>query len=410
MFDLDKWQEIFATILKNKLRTFLTGFSVAWGIFMLIILLGSGQGLENGVTRGFKGYGTNTLYIYTDQTSMAYEGMQAGRIISMTNADYEKTKLFNSEIKNISASSIFYGNNTVTYGKATGNYNLVNVYPDTKYINEISIIDGRFLNMIDIRDKRKVAVIGKEVAKELFKDKNPLGEIIYISNSPFIVVGVHEPANDQGKRNIYMPMSTAQIVFNSDNHIQSIEASLDVKTVEESKKVVDRIKNQFATRHRFDPKDTRAMGVFNNLENFQQTLSVFLGIRIFIWIIGIGTLVAGIVGVSNIMLIVVKERTKEIGIRKAIGAKPSSIISLIFMEAILITAVSGYIGMVLGVGLLELIKPLANQPNSFIVNPEANFSVAIGANIILVIAGVLAAFMPARRAASIKPIEALRDE
>lgn len=410
MFDIDNWQEIFATISKNKLRTFLTGFSVAWGIFMLIILLGSGQGLQNGVTRGFKGFGTNTLFMYTDQTTIAYEGMQAGRIIRMTNTDYDKTKFLNKEINYISASSTYYGNNTVNYGKVSGTYNLVNVYPDAKNIQDITVIDGRFLNMIDIRDKRKVAVIGKEVAKELFKDKSPIGEIIFISKTPFKVIGVHEPANDRSKRDIYMPMSTAQIVFNSDNQIQNISASLEVGSVEESKKVVERLRNQFAARHKFDPKDTRAFGIFNNLENFQQTLAVFMGIRIFIWVIGIGTLVAGIVGVSNIMLIVVKERTKEIGIRKAIGAKPSSIIGLIFMEAILITAISGYIGMVLGVGLLELVKPLANQPNSFIVNPEANFSVAIGANIILIIAGALAAYMPARKAASIRPIEALRDE
>jgi putative ABC transport system permease protein len=411
MFDIDKWQEIIATIKKNKLRTFLTGFSVAWGIFMLIILLGSGQGLENGVRNQFKGWGTNTLGIWGGQTSLAYEGMQPGRNVNLNNDDFEKTLMLNpDEIKEISASSTYWGNNTVVYKKNSASFNLQNVYPGTLAINELEIVKGRFVNMIDIRDRRKIAVIGPDVVAELFKDKEPLNEIIYISGTPFLVVGIYQPQQDRMKRNIYMPMTTAQIVFNSGNNVQSIEMLMSINNVEQSKNLVERLKKQYAQRHKFDPADTRAMYINNNLENFTKMLGLFSAIKLFVWIIGIGTLVAGIVGVSNIMIIVVKERTKEIGVRKAIGATPGSIIGLIFMESILITALAGYIGMVLGVGLLELLSPVFNQPNSFFRNPEVNFNVAVGATVVLIIAGSLAGYMPARRAASIKPVEALRDE
>jgi putative ABC transport system permease protein len=247
--------------------------------------------------------------------------------------------------------------------------------------------------------------------KDLFKNgEDPIGEYIKIGNIPFKVVGVFEDKGGEGEmRMIYLPITTAQKVFNGSNRIHQLIFTIGDATVEESKEIEEQIRTEFAQIHHFDPNDRRAIDINNSLENYMRVQNLFLGIRVFIWIVGIGTIIAGIVGVSNIMMIVVKERTKEIGVRKAMGATPRSIIGLILLESIVITSLAGYIGLVLGVGLLELLS--ANIPASdFFANPEADINLALTAVVLLVLAGTLAGFIPARRAASIQPIEALRDE
>jgi putative ABC transport system permease protein len=412
MFELDKWQEIFSTVQKNKLRTFLTGFSVAWGIFMLVVLLGSGKGLENGVAQQFQGGATNGIWITSGVTSMKYKGLQIGRNIKFTNEDYN---VLNTTIKghdHISA-RLFLGNNLTSYKNQYGSFFISPCHPDYGYIKEVEMIQGRFLNNIDIRDFRKVAVIGEKVKAALFKgtDTVAIGKYITINGVLFKVVGVFRDfsRNDNELRRIYIPISSAQRIFNGDNVIQQISFTTGSATPVEATAMVENTKSLLSRRHTFDPNDKSAVEIWNKNEDVQRFNALFAGIRLFIWIIGIGTIIAGVVGVSNIMMIVVKERTKEIGVRKALGATPSSIIGLILQEAVVITGFSGYVGLVLGIGLLELVS--SKMPaTDFFKNPEADFSIAVGATILLVVAGVIAGLVPAMKAANVRPVDALRDE
>jgi putative ABC transport system permease protein len=412
MFELDKWQEIYSTIRKNKLRTFLTGFSVAWGIFMLIILLGSGAGLENGVKEQFKGGATNGVWISSGQTSIKYKGLKTGRQIRFTNEDYKSIKTTVEGYDRISA-RLFLGNRLISYRNEYGSFFLSPCHPDYGFIKEVDIIQGRFLNTIDIREFRKVAVIGEKVKSTLFKgaDTLALGKYIKINGVLFQVVGVFRDysRNDDEQKRVYIPISTAQRVFQGENVINQISFTTGDATAQEADLMINKSKAILAKMHTFDIEDNRAINVWNKNEDVRKFRALFAGIRLFIWIIGIGTIIAGIVGVSNIMMIVVKERTKEIGIRKSLGATPWSIVALIMQEAIVITSFAGYIGLVLGVGLLELISKKM-PPTEFFRNPEADFSVAVMATLLLIIAGAIAGFFPAMKAAGVNPVEALRDE
>lgn len=413
IIDIDKWQEIFSTIQKNKLRTFLTGFSVAWGIFMLIILLGSGNGLENAVKYQFNSSATNTIWMWSNQTSMPYKGLKSGRPINLENDDYDVIKNTVEGVDQISSRNYIWQNSTVTYKKEFGSFDIFTVYPDYGNIEQIQILEGRYINNIDIEKFRKVTCISKVVKEILFKGESCMNKYVKVAGIPFLVVGVYtdQENGDNGNnlRQIYVPISTAQRVFNGGNKVQTIAFTVGKATVEQSKRIQDEVKMKMATRHKFDPQDQRAVQMWNAVEEYKKVMDLFAGIRLFIWIVGIGTIIAGIVGVSNIMLIVVKERTKEIGIRKALGATPWSIISLILQEAVLITGFAGYIGLVLGIGVLELITKYM-PPSDFFRNPEADFAIAVSATIVLIVAGTLAGFVPARRASAIKPVEALRDE
>jgi putative ABC transport system permease protein len=412
MFELDKWGEIYLTIRKNKLRTFLTGFSVAWGIFMLIILLGSGNGLENGVYDQFKGGANNGVWISSGMTALDYKGLKSGREIRFKNDDYNVLKSSLQGYKYMS-SRMFLGNNITSYKNEYGSFFLSPCHPDYFFIKEMDMLQGRFINKIDIDEFRKVAAIGEKVKADLFKgtDTVAMGKYITINGVLFKVVGIFRDygRDDNEQRRIYIPISTAQRVFSGENVINQISFTTGDATDEQVNYMVDRSRKILATRHTFDTKDDRAINIWNKNEDTRRFRGLFLGIRLFIWIIGIGTIIAGIVGVSNIMMISVKERTKEIGIRKAIGATPFSIIAMILREAIVITGFAGYIGLVLGIGVLQLVSN--NLPASdFFRNPEANFSIAVWATVLLIVAGVLAGLFPARRAANIRPVDALKDE
>jgi len=410
MFDIDKWQEIFNTISKNKLRTLLTGFSVAWGIFMLVILLGSGYGLENGVKKEFEGDAVNYITINSGVTSKAYKGMKPGRRVRFSNQDYNML----SDMENVDHTSTRTGlfqNNVLSYKNEYGTFDIFAITPDYKYVESLKMTTGRFLNKNDMDDFRKVVVLGRLVYEALFKGgEESIDSYVKVSGVPFKVIGVFDdPGSDRDLLRVYIPISTAQKVFNMGDFIRSIHFNLEGGSVAESMAVIEEAKTKLSDKHKFDPEDRRAIFIFNSIENFQQFMSLFASIRLFIWVIGIGTIISGIVGVSNIMMIVVKERTKEIGIRKALGATPFSIVSLILQESILITAVAGYIGLVIGVGLLELVSKSLPSVDYF-ANPEINMNVALTATALLVLAGAIAGYVPAKKAASVKPVIALRDE
>lgn len=410
MFFIDRWEEIFSTIRKNKLRTFLTGFSVAWGIFMLIILLGSGQGLENGVRKQFESSAVNTLWVWGGETSMAYQGLQPGRDIEFENADYDNIKNTLFGIEYISGRSRIWGSNTISYENEYGDFEIQSVHPEYGIIEKVDLIEGRFINPFDIKKTQKVATIGIAVKEALFKDKEALGEYIKVKGVPFKVVGIFEDdgGRQDNQRIVYLPVTTAQKVFMNRDRLNTMAITVASSEVEDSKRMEDEVRTKMATRHHFDKEDERAMFIWNGVDEYEKIMDLFAAIRIFVWIVGIGTIIAGIVGVSNIMMIAVKERTKEIGIRKSMGATPNSIILLILQESIFITGFAGYVGLVLGVGLLELISP--HIQTDFFRNPEADLQVAISATIVLIFAGMIAGFIPARKAAAIKPVEALRDE
>lgn len=408
--DFDLFHEIWSTVKKNKLRTLLTGFSVSWGIFMLIILLGAGTGIENGVRKEFNRKATNSIMIRRGQTSLPYQGMKSGRSIQFNNEDYHEIKQTLKHVDRITARYYLWRNNAITYKNEFGSFRMIASHPDHRYLENTILLKGRLINDMDIDRFRKVAAIGVQVEEQLFKGVSPLGEYIQINGTPFKVVGVFtDEESERHRRMIYLPISTTQKIFQGGNRIHMLMFTTGNATVRESKDMETFVRRRLAIRHKFAPEDERAVHIWNNLEIFQKYMNLFEGIRVFIWIIGIGTIIAGIVGISNIMLITVKERTREIGIRKALGATPRSIIGLIMSESVLITLFAGYMGMVAGVFLIEVVAAKI-PPVDFFYNPEVDFQVAMGALALLVLAGLLAGFIPARKAALIHPVEALMEE
>ena len=414
MFDVECWQEIFETIGKNKLRTFLTGLSVASGIFILVILLGFSSGIQKGVKTQFEQDATNRVSVRTRMTTKSYKGLNPGRFIQLRNEDFsEINNKYENELEYKTAIYNLWGSQ-VTYNGETGNYRLEGANPDQQWIENASLVDGRFLNQQDMEQTRKVAVIGNIIKKDLFKGKNPVGEIISIFGVNFKVVGVYtDPGGDREEGRVFVPLPTAQIAFNGGDRVRSLAYTVKMRddfdeAVALSKALSENIEKDIKSKFTIHPEDRSAVRVDNTLEEAKKIYSLIAVIRNVFWFIGVFTIIAGVVGVSNIMLIIVKERTKEIGIRKAIGALPSSIIGMILQESIFITAIAGFLGLFAGVGLLQIVSPFVD--NEFIKAPQVDFNTAITTVFILIFAGALAGYIPARRAAKIKPIEALRDD
>ncbi len=416
MFDLDKWQEILATIKKNKLRTILTALSVFWGIFMLIFMLGVGKGLENGVRKGFGQHAKNSCYMWGMKTQKPYNGLKAGRWIRFT---YEDMDAIRSQVEGVeSLAPQLRRNNEITrYGNNSGAFQIKGDVPEYQEINPMNITKGRFINQKDIKEKRKVAVIGERVLDILFDDKiDAIGEFIKIRGVYFQVVGIAKSfrKNDDGEedeKSIYVPITTMQTAYNMGNRVGYL--SFTAKNGVSVSSIEDQAKELLMHRHKVDPTDKTAIGSANLEEEFNKVQGLFTGINGLIWFVGICTIIAGIVGVSNIMLIIVKERTREIGLKKALGAKPISIILQIIQESIFITTSSGYFGLIIGVGIIELLRKglsMAKMEGGMFSDPRVDFSVAVSATIFLIIAGGFAGFFPARKAASVSPVEALRDE
>ena len=408
-------QEIFASLKHNKLRTALTGFAVAWGIFILIVLLGAGNGLLNGVMSNFSGRMTNSVQIYSGQTSMPYKGLKAGREMPFTEKEMEAIDKMPETGKPTGIFMIW--EQTVSYSAEYGVYMMRGVQPVYREIMNINLVKGRFINDLDTRQQNKVVVLDDLVEQTLFKGEDCLGKSIKIGSLMFRVVGVNKMEGQSfGRANVYIPFSTAQAIFNpSKKFYRATFAINGLETVEENEAFNNRLKENLSKTMNFNPEDPNAIWIWNAQRDYIQTKKIFSAINIFVGIIGIFTLIAGIVGISNIMLVSVKERTREFGIRKAIGAPPASILWSVILEAVIITAIFGYIGLVCGVGLTEVANAILSQnadPNGMTIfkNPTISIGYAFAATSIMIISGVIAGLIPARKAVKIKPVEAMKEE
>ena len=421
MFAFDDLYEIWSTVKKNKLRTFLTGFAIAWGIFMLIVLLASGNGLRNGIVYNFRYMADNTVFCYASYTTMPYKGFQPNRRIEFDEQDLLAIRRDHPEVDLISAT--IYRSDTLTFNNEFLIGDIEAVHPDYASIFYTPMLSGRFINELDIMEKRKVVVLPPNMVEILIRDSiNPLGQFVKLGNLMFQVVGIYEEQNNSDSPSAFIPFSTGRSLYEGGNRFRRFTFTIKgVNTEAESEAFEERFRERMARRHQFDPTDKNPLGMYNTGNEFRMWQGMNNGIALFIWIIGIGTLMAGIVGVSNIMLITVRERTKEFGIRKAIGAKPSSILKLIIVESVLVTAMFGYIGMISGIGLTELINYVmemasagagggGGQETTVFHNPTVDLWTALSATGVLIVAGVLAGYFPARKAVNISAVDAMRME
>ncbi|HPG07777.1 MAG TPA: ABC transporter permease [Saprospiraceae bacterium] len=416
MFNRDTWQEIWMTIKQHKLRTFLTVLGVFWGVFMLIFMLGMGSGLENAVFRDFGNRATNIMYVWSSSTSLPYQGYQPGRFPRLNFDDLEAIK---QQVKGVG----FIAPRTrldakVVHGETAETYEIRGELSQMIKVEALKVYHGRYISDLDNDESRKVAVLGTRTAEVLFGRNvgEAIGQYVTINGAEFLVVGIFgprviKPWTEDDQEAVVIPLTTMHRTFGMDGrvHYFAVSAQEGYRIAQ----IEPQVRSLLKARHHVAPNDPRGIGGFNLEAEFQQVRGLFDGISAFLWIVGIGTLLAGIVGVSNIMLIVVKERTKEIGIRKAIGATPASIISSILTESIFITAVSGYLGLLAGVlviGGINLLMEQASVDSQMFYNPEVNLGIAIGAMILLTIAGTVAGLIPAMMAARVNPVVALKDE
>ena len=414
MFDREKWGEVFESIGKNKLRAVLTGFAVFWGIFMLVVLLGLGGGLRNGFAYNFKNTATNSISIWGGETSKPWNGLPANRNIQLDEGDIEALRTAIPGLEHISGSyRVWRGNSQLQHNMNYGSYNIHGVVSEQQQLEKQIVVKGRFINEVDEEQVRKVIVIADDARKELFKEEEPIDQWVNVNGVPFQVVGLYErEGGGHGMMNrspVYIPLSAAQRVFNAQRDVDEIMFSFSDASIPGSRIAKDRAVHTIARRHNFDPTDERALWLENNVENVGTFNNVFFGITLFIWFIGIGSLIAGIVGIGNIMLITVKDRTQEIGVRKALGATPGNVVGQIVMESVFITTVFGFVGLASGVLFLEWLASVV-PASEFLRDPTVRIDIGLKALGALIFFGALAGFFPALRAAAIRPIEALREE
>ena len=409
MFNRDRWQEILETIRKNKLRTILSGFTVALGIFIFIVLFGFGNGLKNSFKQFFLDDSTNTLWVYPGRTSKPYRGFKANRRIEFENSDLKDIKdNFNFFVVGITPR--INTSTRVRYKGESDNYSSRAVAPEHQYIEKTVIMEGRFINENDIINKTKNIVIGRLVAKDLFKDEDPIGKYLEMGTSAFKVVGVfQDQSGDREERLIYMPYTTRQLIEKNNDKINSIIVSYRPELGYASAMIFEKQLRLFLKKKKdINPRDNNGIRIRNVADQMRQNQQFASVLQIIVAFVGLGTLIAGIIGISNIMVFVVKERTKELGIRKALGATPTSVIAMVLLESIFITTLSGILGMICGIAVLSNIGDHLEE--FFIQDPHIDNTTAIIATILLILFGAIAGYLPAVRAAHIKPIVALRDE
>ena len=420
MFDLDTWQEIWLTITRNKSRSLLTAFGVFWGVFMLVVMAGFGVGIRHGIMDGVEHFEANSAFFFSESTSEPYKGFQRGRVWSMDMSDYEAVKhQYADKIKYMSG--VMFGgsspNNVVRLDKF-GSFSIMGFSPDYNLINPSRILQGRFINDIDIREYRKVCVIGKRILNDLYAPgEEVIGSLLRVNGIYYTVVGVSEAVSKNinvfgdPEEMINLPFTTLQQAQNQGDKVHCIalaaKPSVNIVELEEDVKMLLKNRNSIA------PTDPKAVGSFNAKKIFDIFQALIIGINALIWIVGLGTLLAGVVGVSNIMLVTVRERTQEIGVRRALGASPFTILKQIMSESLVLTFLAGIFGIVLGVGVLAIVSQIlaANPSDKMpLSNPQISFGIAIAALMVIVVAGLVAGWLPSKRALQIKAIDALRDE
>ncbi len=409
MFDLDLWREIFQSINKNRIRSLLSGFTVAFAILLFAILFGIANGLKNTFNEEFGNDANNSIVIYPGTTSKAYKGMQVGRRIRFKTDDRnfildefgDKVQYITSKVNRTSF---------VSYRSEESTYEVRGVYPEYMFIENNKVKDGRYINYNDIQNRTKVVVIGQTVEDDLFSKEIPLGKYINIGGIQYKIVGVFtDDEGDSEERVIYMPITTTQFVYGNNDYVDMMHLTYNPdmnsdQAIAFGNTIVSKLKKRFSVAG----NDQRAIRMFNMAEGTKQIDIMTASLTVIIFVIGLGTLIAGIVGISNIMIFIVKERTKEIGIRKALGATPRSIVLIIILESILITAIAGYVGLLIGVGVLELVGPSLEV--YYIKDPSISTNLVVSATITLIIAGAIAGYLPAKKASRIKPIVALRND
>ena len=420
MFDFDGIHEIWQTIARNKTRSLLTAFGVFWGVFLLVVLSSTGNGFENGMMRQVEGVTPNTGLFFTGTTSEPYKGYQKGRSWSMNLSDLKAIKDNYPEIVAISPESSVWTSEdkNVVYGNRSGSYTVKGVMPEYNYIMKSRILKGRFINDADIANNRKVCLLGKRAYEDLFdKGIDPLGKMVRVNGLYFQVVGVVSTYNSNVQINgspdesVVLPFTTMQQLFSKGDDINFfVMAANDNASIAD---LQDKVGQLLKQRHDIAPDDKTALNSFNLEDIFKMFKGLFIGIHILIWIVGLGTLMSGIIGVSNIMLVTVKERTREIGVRRAIGAKPKNIITQVLSESLLLTTLAGLVGLCLGVGIMAIVGSItANMPseNLMFMDPNMSFKAAVLATVIVILSGLLAGVLPALRAIQIKAIDAIREE
>ncbi len=409
MFSRDNWKEIFETIQKNKLRTFLSGFTVSLGILIFVVLFGMGNGLVNTFNEFFGDDATNVLYIFPGRTTIPYKGYKSNRVIEFENSDLEDIE------KNL-AMFVEYTTPRITrsglvkYKNESNNYTSRAVGPAHQYAEKTIMMKGRYLNEEDMRNKTKYVVIGRLVEKDLFKGENAIGKYIDISGSAFMVVGVfQDDGGDNEERLIYMPYTTRQLIEKNTDKINQIIVGFKPEIGYAGAMALDRSLERFFKEKKYiSPEDQNGIFIRNVADQLKQNQQFARVLQLIVALVAFGTIIAGIIGISNIMVFVVKERTKELGVRKALGATPKSVISSILLESVFITTISGFVGMMIGVAILGSLGE--KLKDYFITNPFIDMVMAVSATLVLILFGALAGYIPAKRAADIKPIEALRDE
>ncbi|HTQ02273.1 MAG TPA: ABC transporter permease [Polyangiaceae bacterium] len=403
------FEELIATLGRNRLRTLLTGLSVAWGTFMLVLLLGAGKGLENGISWEFRDDAVNSIWLWTGLSSIPFAGRGPNRDIRFMNDDYTALRREIPGIERLSGRYWMWGEFSVKNGDRHSAFDVIGVHPDQRYLEKTLMIEGRYVNARDIAERRKVAVIGSLVKSTLYGREDPVGKNIEIRGLPYRVVGVFQDEGGEAElRRIYVPITTAQLVYNDPNRIHSLGMTIGDADTATSRVIEREAHRLLAERHQVSLEDRRALRTQNNLVHFKKIAAVITWVNGFVWFVSFGTLLAGMVSVSNIMLISVAERTREMGIRKALGATPFRLVGMVLSEAILITSVAGYAGIVAGVALVESAgERLADAP--FVRHPSVSLGVALEAMALIVAAGALAGFFPALRAARVSPIVAMRE-
>ncbi len=413
MFNLETWREILDTLWQNKLRSVLTAFAMAWGIFMLVFLLGMGNGLSNGVQSSFADDATNSLWVFPGETSVPHQGLPIGRKLTFDNDDVSaawRLPWVDHVTGRFSIQNNWTSDLKVSAGKKVSTFDVRSVHPDHLYLERTIMRAGRFLSDVDIQQRAKVAVIGIDVASFLFGQDDAIGRWITVGPGMYQVVGVFTDDGGEGERaKIYIPITTAQAAFTGGTRVHTLMLTVGEATPEQTKIVERHLREQLARAHDFAASDKQALRVRNNVEQSQSIHRIFAMLSLFVWIMAAGTILAGVVGVSNIMMIIVRERTKEIGIRKALGAHPRHIVGSVVQEAIALTTGAGYLGLCAGVGALQLVSLLIPK-NEMFADPSIDLGVAISATLVLITAGALAGLFPALAAARVNPIVALRDE